>query len=34
VASPNLFFKDKNSPHAFTEEQMGPFGAPAAITAD
>lgn len=34
VASPNLFFKDKNSPHAFTEEQMGPFAAPAAITAD
>ena len=25
VASPNLFFNDKNSPHAFTEEQMGRF---------
>jgi hypothetical protein len=34
VASPNLFFKDKDSPHAFTEDQMGPFAVPAAITAD
>ena len=34
VASPNLFFKDKNSPHAFTKEQMGPFAAPDVITAD
>ena len=33
VASPNLFFKNKNSPHAFTEKQMGPFRAPAAIAA-
>ena len=32
VASPNLFFKNKNSPHAFTEKQMGPFATPAAIT--
>jgi hypothetical protein len=34
VASPNLFFKDRNSPHAFTEKQMGPFGATTAITAE
>ena len=34
VASPNLFFKDKHSPHAFTEEQMGPFAVSAAIAAD
>jgi hypothetical protein len=34
VASPNLFFKDRNSPHSFTEEQMGPFGAPPAIATD
>ena len=32
VASPNLFFKDKISPHAFTERQMGPFANPAAIS--
>lgn len=31
VASPNLFFKDKNSPYAFTEHQMGPFATPATI---
>lgn len=30
VASPNLFFKNRNSPHAFTEKQMGPFAAPGA----
>lgn len=34
VASPNLLFKDKNSPYAFTEKQMGPFAAPAAISAN
>lgn len=34
VASPNLFFRDKNSPYAFTEAQMGPFATPAATTAD
>lgn len=32
VASPNLVFKDEDSPHAFTEAQMGPFATPAAIT--
>lgn len=29
VASPNLFFKNRYSPHAFTEKQMGPFATPA-----
>lgn len=29
VASPNLFLKDRNSPYAFTERQMGRFAVPA-----
>lgn len=31
VASPNILFKNRHSPHAFTDAQMGPFAIPAAI---
>jgi hypothetical protein len=31
VAVPNLIGNDRHSPHAFTEEQMGPFSVPADI---
>ena len=34
VATPNIIARDKHSPYAFTEKQMGPFGATAAITAE
>lgn len=31
VASPNLFFKDRHSPRAFTEHQIGPFATTTAL---
>jgi hypothetical protein len=32
VATPNLIANDRHSPHAFTQEQMGPFSVPSDIT--
>jgi hypothetical protein len=34
LAIPNLIGNDKHSPHAFTEAQMGRFGALSTVTAE